>query len=220
MESIDDVEQLELDREREIVFITQTTWSIQDAGSIIAAIHRRYPHARPAIAIPPARSDGEPANLHGSICYATENRQQAVIAGAAVADLVLVIGGDRSENTANLVHTAIKAGAASYRVQDASELHEEWMTGVATVLITSGASTPEYRLEEAIAWFRDRGVTDIRALGEPEPMQLNVPEGFALPVPLRAAIRRFEADRGVAVQPLSRAAQAWRDTDIERVSGR
>ncbi len=209
--SIEDVERLDLDPAQEIVFVTQTTWSIQDAGAIIAAIHQRYPAARPAIAVP---SGGE-SSLHGSICYATENRQQAVIAGAGMADFVLVIGGDRSENTANLVHTALKAGARSRRVQDASELREEWLEGIRTVLITSGASTPEYRLEEVIGWFRERGVTDIRPLGEPEPMQMNVPEGFALPVQLRGAIKRFEAEQGAPARPLSRAAQAWRGTSME-----
>src|SRR5205807_2398341 len=89
--SAEDVERLTLDPHEEIVFVTQTTWSIQDAQAIIEAIRHRYPNARPAIpgsAVP----DGE--NLHGSICYATENRQQAVIAGTEVADVVIVIGGD------------------------------------------------------------------------------------------------------------------------------
>ncbi|HLZ69270.1 MAG TPA: hypothetical protein VKV26_05095, partial [Dehalococcoidia bacterium] len=76
------------------------------------------------------------------------------------------------------------------------------------------ASTPEYRLEEAIAWFRARGVRRIEALGEPEKMQRSVPEGFALPVALRDAVRRAERERGAPVQPRSRAAQAWRDTAL------
>lgn len=208
--SIGDVERLELRQDMPIVFVTQTTWSIQDAQAIIAAIRRRFPHARPAIAMGTA---GE-ASVHASICYATENRQQAVIAGAREAELVLVIGGDRSENTANLVHTARARGARSERIQDVSELRPEWLAGVKTVLITSGASTPEYRLEEAIGWFRARGVRRIEALGEPEKMQRSVPEGFALPPELRAAIRRVEQERGAPLQPLSRAAQAWRDTEL------
>ncbi|HZQ37522.1 MAG TPA: 4-hydroxy-3-methylbut-2-enyl diphosphate reductase [Dehalococcoidia bacterium] len=208
--SIDDVERLELPQDAPLVFVTQTTWSIQDAQAIIAAIRRRFPHARPAI----ATSAAGDANVHASICYATENRQQAVIAGAREAELVLVIGGDRSENTANLVHTARANGARSERIQDVSELRTEWLEGVKTVLITSGASTPEYRLEEVIAWFRARGVQRIEALGEPEKMQRSVPEGFALPPELRAAIRRAEAERGAPLQPLSRAAQAWRDTEL------
>ncbi|MHB8574760.1 MAG: 4-hydroxy-3-methylbut-2-enyl diphosphate reductase [Dehalococcoidia bacterium] len=208
--SIDDVVRLDLDPSQPVVFVTQTTWSIQDAGGIIEAIRHRYPRARPAIGAPAA--EGE--NLHGSICYATENRQQAVIAGAEQADVVLVIGGDRSENTANLVHTANAHGARAYRIQDVSELQEAWLDTARTVLITSGASTPEYRLEEVIAWFRERGVRDIGALGEPEAMQLSVPEGFALPPALRAAIKRFEGDNNVSVRPVSRAAQAWRGTEM------
>ncbi len=208
--SIDDVERLELPQDAPVVFVTQTTWSIQDAQAVIAAIRRRFPNARPAIATGAA---GE-ANVHASICYATENRQQAVIAGAREAELVLVIGGDRSENTANLVYTARAHGARSERIQDVSELRTEWLEGVKTVLITSGASTPEYRLEEVVAWFRARGVQRIEALGEPEKMQRSVPEGFALPPELRAAIREAEAVRGAPLQPLSRAAQAWRDTEL------
>ncbi|HLZ68380.1 MAG TPA: 4-hydroxy-3-methylbut-2-enyl diphosphate reductase, partial [Dehalococcoidia bacterium] len=113
--SIADVERLELPPDDQIVFVTQTTWSIQDAQAIIAAIRRRYPRARPAIA---TAAEAAGANEHASICYATENRQQAVIAGARRADVVLVIGGDKSENTANLVHTARAHGAQSQRVQD------------------------------------------------------------------------------------------------------
>ncbi|HEY7295200.1 MAG TPA: 4-hydroxy-3-methylbut-2-enyl diphosphate reductase [Dehalococcoidia bacterium] len=209
--SVEDVEQLDLPADEPIVFVTQTTWSIQDAQAIIAAIRRRFPRARPAIA---ATGVPDGANEHASICYATENRQQAVIAGAREAELVLVIGGDRSENTANLVHTARAHGARSHRVQDVSELRPEWLEGARTVLITSGASTPEYRLAEAIAWFRARGVQRIEALGEPEKMQRSVPEGFALPPELRAAIRRAEAGRGEPLQPLSRAAQPWRGTEL------
>src|SRR5579883_2651621 len=79
--SVADVEALDLPPGEEIVFITQTTWSIQDAREIIDAIHRRFPAARPAI----AGAEGDPGAEHGSICYATENRQQAVIAGAGLA---------------------------------------------------------------------------------------------------------------------------------------
>lgn len=210
VESIEDVERLALRPDTPVVFVTQTTWSIQDAQAIIAAIRRRYSHARPAI----ATGAGGDTNVHASICYATENRQQAVIAGAREADIVLVIGGDRSENTANLVHTARAHGAASERIQDVSELRPEWLEGVKTVLITSGASTPEYRLEEAVAWFRARGVRRIEALGEPEKMQRSVPEGFALPPELRTAIRRTEEERGAPLRPMSRAAQAWRGTEL------
>lgn len=211
--SIADVDALEIPAGSDVVFVTQTTWSIHDAGAIIDAILKRYQQARPAIATAGAQSSEGP-NLHGSICYATENRQQAVIAGSTQADVVLVIGGDRSENTANLVHTATTAGTRGYRVQDVSELREEWLAGARTVLITSGASTPEYRLEEVLGWFRERGVTRFEPLGEPEPMQLSVPEGFALPATLRSAIRAYEQQNGVAVRPVSRAAQAWRGTDM------
>lgn len=208
--SIADVERLDLDPDAPIVFITQTTWSIQDASAVIGAIRRRYPAARPAIAT--AAETGN--NPHGSICYATENRQQAVIAGSALADVVIVIGGDRSENTANLVHTAQARGVPAHRITDVSEIEPTWLAGARTVLLSSGASTPEYRLEEAIAWFRQRGVEEIRALGEPEPMQLSVPEGFALPPALRSAMRAYEAEHGAPVQPRSRAAQAWQGTEI------
>jgi 4-hydroxy-3-methylbut-2-enyl diphosphate reductase len=208
--SVADVEALELDPAGEIVFVTQTTWSIQDAREIIEAIHRRFPLARPAIA---GASNG-PADGHGSICYATENRQQAVIAGAAVADVVLAIGGDNSENTANLVHTATRNGARAFRITNAAELQPAWLDGASTVLITSGASTPEYRLDEVVEWFRARGVRDVRALGEPEAMQLSVPEGFALPPALRSAVRAYEQHSGARVQPLTRAAQPWRGADL------
>jgi 4-hydroxy-3-methylbut-2-enyl diphosphate reductase len=207
--SVAEVERLELPPGEEVVFVTQTTWSIQDAQEIIAAVRRRFTGARAAIA-----GAGGEGGEHGSICYATENRQQAVIAGAAQAEVVLVIGGSNSENTANLVHTAARNGARAYRITDAGELRPEWLEGARTVLVTSGASTPEYRLDEIVTWFRARGVRDVQPLGEPEPMQLSVPEGFALPAELRSEVRRHERATGVRLQPITRAAQPWRGATL------
>src|SRR4051812_25225242 len=131
-----------------VAYVTQTTLSVDETASIIDALRARFP----AIVGPP-RED---------ICYATTNRQVAVKALAGHVDLVLVIGSSNSSNSQRLVDVTRAMGVAAYLIDDETDIDDAWLAGVETVGVTSGASAPEWLVERLVAWFRDRGVTDVR----------------------------------------------------------
>ena len=136
VESPEDVAQLRFGPEDPLVYLTQTTLSMDDANAIIDAIKRRYPHVRN----PPSED----------ICYATTNRQKAVRWLAEDAELVLVIGSRNSSNSVRLTEIAENVGAPAYLVDDRSELDPSWFEGVQSVLITAGASAPEHLVSEVV----------------------------------------------------------------------
>ncbi len=127
--SVADVERLEIPPDRPIAVLTQTTLSVDDTAAIMAAIRQRFPQAET-----PAKDD---------ICYATQNRQSAVKALAARADLVLVIGSHNSSNSQRLREVAAAVGTRAYLIDDVQHLDPAWLLGVETVAITAGASAPE-----------------------------------------------------------------------------
>ena len=133
-----------------VAYITQTTLSVDETTAIIAQLRRRFPN----IAGP--KSD--------DICYATTNRQIAVKQLARECELVLVIGSTNSSNSNRLVEVAREHGASSHLIDNASQVREEWLDGVETVGITSGASAPEELVEQLVAYFRDRGADDVSEL--------------------------------------------------------
>ena len=139
----EDVEALDLPDPDKVAYISQTTLSVDEASSIIDAIRRKYPNARGP------RGD--------DICYATQNRQDATKVLAERSDLVLVVGSPNSSNSNRMVEVALAAGApAAYLVDDASEIREEWLEGVRTVGLTSGASAPERLVSDVIRFLQDR----------------------------------------------------------------
>jgi 4-hydroxy-3-methylbut-2-enyl diphosphate reductase len=166
VESIEDVERLELPEDVKLAYITQTTLSVDETGEIIMALRRRFPHIHA-----PKKED---------ICYATSNRQWAVKEMLPEVDLLLVIGSRNSSNSNRLVEVARALGVEAYLVDDETEIDEAWLDGPTIVGVTSGASAPEKLVVRACDWFRARGVTDIK------PYQL-VQEDvtFRLPVELR-----------------------------------
>jgi 4-hydroxy-3-methylbut-2-enyl diphosphate reductase len=164
-----EVADLEVDDPDRIAYITQTTLSVDETGSIIAALKARFPNA-----IGPKTDD---------ICYATTNRQEAVKALAAECDLVLVIGSTNSSNSNRLVEVARERGAASYLIDTHLEVEETWLEGIETVGITSGASAPEELVEKLVAFFRDRGASDISEL-----TTVNEDVRFMLPGEIRKAL--------------------------------
>jgi len=174
VESVADVERLELPQDARLAYVTQTTLSVDETGEIIAALRRRFPdiHA-------PKKED---------ICYATSNRQWAVKEMLREIDLLLVIGSRNSSNSNRLVEVAHANGVASHLIDDETEIDETWLDGVAIVGVTSGASAPEKLVERVCDWFRARGVTEI------EPYRL-VEEDveFRLPVELRRELALAEA---------------------------
>src|SRR5687767_4855260 len=150
VETIADVDALELPDPDHVAFITQTTLSVDETGEIIARLRERFPN------IVSSKSE--------DICYATTNRQIAVKQLARECDLVLVIGSTNSSNSNRLVEVARDHGADSHLIDNASQVREEWLVGADTVGITSGASAPEQLVEELVEFFRGRGTEDVSEL--------------------------------------------------------
>jgi len=169
VESVEDAERLELDDAR-VAYITQTTLSVDETREIIDVLRRRFPHIEG-----PARED---------ICYATSNRQWAVKELVSAVDLILVVGSHNSSNSMRLVEVARGAGVDAHLVDDASEIDQRWLDGVAVVGVTSGASAPERLVHGVCEWFRARGVDDIR-----EHRATHEDVVFRLPVELRRIAR-------------------------------
>jgi 4-hydroxy-3-methylbut-2-enyl diphosphate reductase len=148
VESLEQVEELELDRDEPVAYLTQTTLSVDDTADIVAAIKRRFPRT-----VGPHTAD---------ICYATSNRQAAVKALLDEIDFLLVIGSQTSSNSNRLVEVARTAGVGGELIDDERHIDEGWLEGVRTLGLTAGASAPEWLVEDVCSWFRARGVTDIR----------------------------------------------------------
>src|SRR5688572_19046587 len=146
----EDAERLEVDDPDKVAFITQTTLSVDETMTIIRKLRERFPNM-----VGPRTDD---------ICYATQNRQDAVKQLAPRCDLVLVIGSRNSSNSNRLVEVARQHGAASYLIDNEHEVREEWLDGVETVGITSGASAPEELVQRLITVFRERGAQDVSEL--------------------------------------------------------
>lgn len=143
VETVDDVDRLELPDPARVRYLTQTTLSLDETRHIIIRLKERYP----LIEGPPAQD----------ICYATENRQMAVKGVAEYCDLLLVVGSQNSSNSKRLVEVSANAGVRAYLVNDYEEVDSAWLDGVLNVAVTAGASAPENLVEELVAFLRDRG---------------------------------------------------------------
>src|SRR5215212_9604706 len=150
VETEKDVDRLELPDPDRVAFLTQTTLSVDETDGIIARLRERFPNITS-----PKLDD---------ICYATTNRQIAVKQLARECELVLVIGSTNSSNSNRLVEVAREHGAASHLIDNHLQVDEDWLQGVETVGITSGASAPEELVERLVAFFRERGATDVSEL--------------------------------------------------------
>jgi 4-hydroxy-3-methylbut-2-enyl diphosphate reductase len=136
VENSGDVDRLELDDRQTVAYLTQTTLATDETRETIAALRRRFP-----------RLVGPPAD---DICYATQNRQDAVRSIARRCDLLLVVGSSNSSNTARLVEVARREGCRSELVEDVSELQLSWLDGVSAIGLTAGASVPDVLVDEVI----------------------------------------------------------------------
>jgi 4-hydroxy-3-methylbut-2-enyl diphosphate reductase len=143
----EDVDALEIADPDKVAFITQTTLSVDETTGIIRKLRERFPNM-----VGPRTDD---------ICYATQNRQDAVKQLAPMCDLVLVIGSRNSSNSNRLVEVARQHGARSYLIDNEGEVRDEWLEGVETVGITSGASAPEELVQRLITFFRERGADEV-----------------------------------------------------------
>src|SRR3954470_1827017 len=169
VETEEDVDALEVADPTKIAYISQTTLSVDETQTIIGRLREKFPH------ITGPRTD--------DICYATTNRQAAVKQMAPLCDLVLVIGSRNSSNSNRLVEVAREHGAESHLIDNESQVEEQWLDGVETVGITSGASAPEELVARLVEFFRERGVTDV---SEYKVVQEDV--RFMLPKTIRQAL--------------------------------
>jgi 4-hydroxy-3-methylbut-2-enyl diphosphate reductase len=152
-----------------VAYLCQTTLSVDETNEVIEVLRERFPSL-----VGPPRED---------ICYATQNRQEAVKELAARSDAVLVIGSDNSSNSNRLVEVARAEGTPAYLIDDETEIEPAWLEGVETVGVTSGASAPEWLVERVVAWLRARGATEVRQLRtSQEHLQFSLPAGVREPV--------------------------------------
>jgi 4-hydroxy-3-methylbut-2-enyl diphosphate reductase len=142
VENTDDVDALQFSQETKLAFLTQTTLSVDDANRIISRLKQRFPWI-----VGPPKED---------ICYATQNRQEAVKILCQKADAVIVLGSQNSSNSQRLRELAEEFDRPAYLVDGPHELKEECFTGMEAVLITAGASAPELVVQNTIQWLKDR----------------------------------------------------------------
>jgi 4-hydroxy-3-methylbut-2-enyl diphosphate reductase len=168
VEDIDDVMALALPDPERIAYVTQTTLSVDDASAIIDALKSKYPLVKE-----PKKQD---------ICYATQNRQDAVKFLAPQCDVVIVVGSPNSSNSSRLREVAEKRGIPAYMVDSPTQIDPKWVEGKKRIGVTAGASAPEVLAQAVIARLRELGVRSVRPLeGIEETISFPLPRGLALP---------------------------------------
>jgi 4-hydroxy-3-methylbut-2-enyl diphosphate reductase len=168
VESVDDVDRLAVAPGTELAYVTQTTLSVDDAAAIVAALRARFPNI-----VGPKKDD---------ICYATQNRQDAVKAVADAVEVVIVVGSPNSSNSNRLREVAAHRGAKAYMVDRADELDPAWIAGAARVGVTAGASAPEVLVREVLDRLRALGADAVReSTGVTEHVVFPMPRGLADP---------------------------------------
>ena len=166
VESPEDVQDLEVGFPQELAFVTQTTLSVDDTQGVIRALQKKFP----AIVGP----------KHDDICYATQNRQDAVKEISKGADLMLVVGSINSSNSNRLRELAEKRGVPAYLIDDADDIQSEWLVNVNNVAVTAGASAPESLVAGVINRLKENGATSVSELDAARESMM-----FALPKELR-----------------------------------
>ena len=166
VESVEDVDRLDVRDPSMLAYVTQTTLSVDDASSIVDALKRRFPQI-----VGPKKAD---------ICYATQNRQDAVKFLSREVDVVIVVGSPNSSNSTRLREVAANRGIPAYMVDRADELDPAWIEGAGRVGVTAGASAPEILVREVIDKLRALGALSIRDLdGVVEKVVFPMPKGLA-----------------------------------------
>jgi 4-hydroxy-3-methylbut-2-enyl diphosphate reductase len=167
VEDVEDVAQVQPGQTDKLAVVTQTTLSVDDAAEISAAVRQRFPAIRE-----PKQQD---------ICYATQNRQDAVKIMSRQVDVVIVVGSPTSSNSNRLAELARKLGVDSYMVDSADELQPQWVEGKARVGLTAGASAPEVLVNQVIDRIRALGAVSLRRMdGVEETMKFPLPKGLKL----------------------------------------
>jgi len=181
VESPEDVARLEVTDEAKLAYLTQTTLSVDDANRIISKLKERFPQINS-----PPKDD---------ICYATQNRQEAVAKLAPDAELTLVLGSQNSSNSQRLAELSAERGVPAFLIDGAQDIHLDWFEGVNTVLVTAGASAPEIVVESVLDFLRERfdATVEVRSLRE---------EAVSFPLPRE--LRSIAAPRDALASGLTR----------------
>jgi len=167
VESVADVERLTVRDPDHLAYVTQTTLSLDDAAEIVAALRQRFPRI-----VGPKKDD---------ICYATQNRQDAVRALAPECDVVIVVGSPNSSNSNRLREVAAKRGAVAYMIDRADQVDAAWIDGKRRIGVTAGASAPERLVQEVVARLKALGAIRIEELpGVVEKVAFPMPRGLAV----------------------------------------
>jgi 4-hydroxy-3-methylbut-2-enyl diphosphate reductase len=166
VETVEDVARLQVRDAARLAYVTQTTLSVDDAQAIVAALKARFPAIRG-----PKKDD---------ICYATQNRQDAVKFMTPRCEVVIVVGSPNSSNSNRLREVAENMGAQAYMVDSAADLRPEWVAGKRRVGVTAGASAPELLVEQLVARLKELGAESVRPLdGITESVVFTLPRGLA-----------------------------------------
>ena len=172
VETPEDVEQLEIRNPDQLAFVTQTTLSVDDTQRVVDALRRKFPTLAS-----PRKED---------ICYATQNRQDAVKKLAERCDIILVVGSPTSSNSNRLREIAAKVGIPGYLIDGPEDLRREWFEGKQTVGVTAGASAPEILVERVVARIREwGGHVPVDLVGQPENVVFSLPRELRVPLPTR-----------------------------------
>ena len=167
VEDVEDVDRVVVPDESRLAVVTQTTLSVDDTAEITAAIKARFPKIRE-----PKQQD---------ICYATQNRQDAVKLLTRHVDVVIVVGSATSSNTNRLREVAQKLGSITHMIDGADELRPEWFEGKPRIGVTAGASAPEILVRQVLKRLAEMGITSVRKLGGlQETMKFPLPKGLKL----------------------------------------
>ena len=165
VEALADVDGLAVRDPARLAYVTQTTLSIDDAAQIVAALRRRFPDI-----VGPKKDD---------ICYATQNRQDAVRLLAPKCDVVIVVGSPNSSNSNRLREVAARHGADAYMIDRAEQVRVEWLAGKRRIGVTAGASAPELLVQEVVAKLKSLGATAVAELtGVVEKVSFPMPRGL------------------------------------------
>ena len=167
VESVEDVEALEVKRPEFLAFVTQTTLSMDDTAEVIDALRLRFPEI-----VGPKKED---------ICYATQNRQDAVKKLTKDCDVILVVGSQNSSNSTRLMEISQKVGVPSYLIDSAAEIQRDWIDGKKQIGVTAGASAPEVLVEEVIKKLEEWGANvAVEAPGIREKVVFSLPRELAV----------------------------------------
>jgi 4-hydroxy-3-methylbut-2-en-1-yl diphosphate reductase len=148
--SVEDVEKLQVESTTNLSYVTQTTLSVDECRDIVGALHRRFPHIKG-----PHQED---------ICYATQNRQNAVKELSKLVDAILVIGSPNSSNSNRLRELGEHCGISSYLIDSAADINSEWVKNAKAIGITAGASAPEVLVEEVVTYLKTYGSGEVEDL--------------------------------------------------------